>query len=91
MAPGEHRVAAGATGSPTFPHPTGSFANLAIASDGPSAASPASGASDGSDGAVMKVQVVPIPAALWLFASAFLGLCWLGRRSATSGVGMLPR
>ena len=39
----------------------------------------------------MALEVVPLPAALWLFGSAFLGLCWLGRRSATSGVGTLPR
>ena len=37
------------------------------------------------------VEVVPLPAAIWLFASAFLGLCWLGRRSGAGGVGTLPR
>ncbi|MFL5332652.1 MAG: hypothetical protein ACJ8H8_05635 [Geminicoccaceae bacterium] len=34
--------------------------------------------------------VVPLPAAAWLFGSAFLGLCWLGRRAGMRGAGMLP-
>ena len=36
------------------------------------------------------VGVVPLPAAAWLFGSAFVGLCWLGRRAATGPVGTLP-
>ena len=45
----------------------------------------------GSGAEPMALEVVPLPAALWLFGSAFLGLCWLGRRSGTGGVGTLPR
>src|SRR5262245_45216151 len=37
------------------------------------------------------VAIVPLPAAAWLFGTAFLALCWLGRRSGSRGVGMLPR
>jgi choice-of-anchor C domain-containing protein len=38
----------------------------------------------------VSLSAVPLPAAAWLFGSAFLGLCWLGRRSGTRGVSMLP-
>ena len=72
-------------------HPAGGFANLYISKDGTvTASSPANSAAE-SDAAVIDAQLVPLPAAIWLFSSAFLGLCWLGRRSAISGVGMLPR
>jgi len=37
-----------------------------------------------------NLSVVPVPAAVWLFGSAFLGLCWLGRRAGTRVIGMLP-
>jgi hypothetical protein len=46
---------------------------------------------DGFDIGELRISTVPLPAAAWLFGSAFLGLCWLGRRSAIAGVGMLPR
>lgn len=39
---------------------------------------------------ITDAATVPLPAAAWLFGSAFLGLCWLGRRAGTRGVGMLP-
>jgi hypothetical protein len=41
-------------------------------------------------GASCEVSAVPVPGAAWLFGSAFLGLCWLGRRAGMRGVGMLP-
>ena len=41
-------------------------------------------------GLIDNVYLTPLPAAAWLFGSAFLGLCWLGRRNATGAVGMLP-
>ena len=46
---------------------------------------------DGGDLMPAAVAIVPLPAAAWLFGSAFLALCWLGRRSGMRGVGMLPR
>ncbi len=49
------------------------------------------GTSNTYGGFIDNVVLTPIPAAAWLFGSAFLGLCWLGRRNATGAVGMLPR
>ena len=46
---------------------------------------------DGGDLALADAATVPLPAAVWLFGSAFLGLCWLGRRAGMRGVGMLPK
>jgi SAM-dependent methyltransferase len=78
------------SGQPSPVLSAGSFANLAIAEDGTTVSSPA-GARVRPETAVVVAQLVPLPAAIWLFGSAFLGLCWLGRRSAVGGVGMLPR
>jgi hypothetical protein len=50
----------------------------------------ASGTNPTYGGFIDNVVLTPLPAAAWLFGSAFLGLCWLGRRAGTRGVGMLP-
>ncbi len=38
------------------------------------------GASGNTSGKFAGSSVVPVPAAVWLFGSALLGLCWQGRR-----------
>jgi hypothetical protein len=67
------------------------FADRSIAPNNQFGTKFLTGSTDGFDiDALSVTSVVPLPAAAWLFGSAFLGLCWLGRRSATRGVGMLP-
>src|SRR5262245_18516121 len=46
---------------------------------------------NGGDVMFADIATSPLPAAVWLFGSAFLGLCWLGRRSGMRGVGILPK